>query len=115
MRDLTVIAWPAHEATAQAARLLRQVGFQVSCSFDLQTTRAFQSGCGCPHHSTDSCDCHYSVLLVQPPDQLPLTVLVHGRDGLTWIGLAEEQTPDGSSHASRQVAQILESPHSWFR
>jgi hypothetical protein len=113
MRDLTVIAWPGSEATTQAVRLLREAGFQVSCSFDLQTTRAFQSGCDCPHHGADCCDCQYAVLQIQPPGQLPLTLLVHGRDGLTWFALADEQMPDSSLSASEQVAQIIQSPHSW--
>jgi hypothetical protein len=108
MQDLTVITQPGSEATVQAIHLLQQAGFQVSCSFDLRATRAFQGGCSCPHHDTVLCDCQYAILLVQLPGESPLTLLVHSRDGFTWLSLVDDQALDTNPQTAVQVAQLVQ-------
>src|SRR5512142_422481 len=61
---------------------------QVIQSFDLQATRAVHAGCSCPHHGTDQCTCQLIVLLVYEGQNLPVTLVLEGRDGRTWVSLA---------------------------
>jgi hypothetical protein len=108
MRDLTVIAQSGAEVVNQAVRQLQRAGFDVRRSFDLQTTRAFQSGCSCPHHGTALCNCQYAVLLVQSPDGSLLTLLAHGRDGLTWFSLADDPEANASGLMVEEVKRLLQ-------
>jgi hypothetical protein len=108
MRDLTVIAQSGAEVVNQAVRQLQRAGFDVRRSFDLQTTRAFQSGCSCPHHGTALCDCQYAVLLVQSPDGSLLTLLAHGRDGLTWFSLADDPGQNASGLMVEEIERLLQ-------
>jgi hypothetical protein len=90
MVELSVTSGSGDETTAAAASLLEAAGLEVTRSFDLHATRAFAGGCGCPHHGTAVCDCHYAVLLVRAPGTAPLVLLAHGRDGVTWFSLAPD-------------------------
>ena len=70
--------------------LLREAGYRVHRSFDLRSAlAATPSACGCPHHGTAACDCQYAVLLVYPGQGTPITLVVHGRDGRSWLLFAE--------------------------
>jgi hypothetical protein len=60
---------------------------QVTRSFDLQATRAVHAGCSCPHHGTEKCTCQLIVLLVYERQNPPLTLVLEGRDGQTWVSL----------------------------
>ncbi len=60
---------------------------QVTRSFDLQATRAVHTGCSCPHHGTGKCTCQLIVLLVYERQNPPLTLVLEGRDGQTWVSL----------------------------
>ena len=61
---------------------------QVTRSFDLQATRAVHAGCTCPHHGIDQCTCQLIVLLLYERQDPPLTLVLEGRDGQTWVSLA---------------------------
>ncbi len=60
---------------------------QVTRSFDLQATRAVHAGCSCPHHGTKKCTCQLIVVLVYERQNPPLTLVLEGRDGQTWVSL----------------------------
>lgn len=56
----------------------------------MRTTRLAGSGCTCPYHGTDLCDCQMVVLLVyQEWMGAPATVVLRGYQGQTWAILAE--------------------------
>ena len=60
---------------------------QVTRSFDLQATRAVHAGCSCPHHGTEKCTCQLIVLLVYERQNPPITLVLEGRDGQTWVSV----------------------------
>jgi hypothetical protein len=66
---------------------IRVAGLQVVPSFDLQVAISPHSHCSCPHHGTDLCDCQMIVLLVYSQDDHPVSLVAHGKDGKTHIGL----------------------------
>jgi hypothetical protein len=79
------------EETNQVVDLLTQDlsrdEIQVTRSFDLQATRAVHVGCSCPHHGTDQCTCQLIVLLIYERQNPPITLVLEGRDGQTWVSL----------------------------
>jgi hypothetical protein len=78
---------PCNDIVVKLTALLQEAQFRVERSFDLQSARI--AGCTCPHHGTDQCDCQYIVLLVYDDTPAPLTLVVHGHDGWSWITLAD--------------------------
>lgn len=67
---------------------LTSAGFHVVETFDLQVARLAHPDCPCPHHGTDDCDCQMVVLLVYGKQDDPATLVIHGKDGKTWLSLA---------------------------
>ena len=93
------MAWQLaiHESgTASTLRIidmLSQAGYRVQQSFDLGSALEFAlPDCGCPHHGTAACDCHYAILLVYTDRGHPITLVIHGRDGYAWLVFAEHPT-----------------------
>jgi hypothetical protein len=95
---------PSKEAMRWIAEALALADLQVETSFDLRMARAAHTECACPHHGTAACDCQMVVLLVYGTDACPATVVVHGRDGRTYLSLAD--TP-GQRPSSRLTATIV--------
>lgn len=103
----------ADKAILQITQMLTRVGLQVLQSFDLQTTRAGQIRCRCPHHDSDQCDCQMVVLLIYGLDATPSTLVAHGHDGKTYLSLVDApgQRPEsGLSDLIRQ--ELLAKAHS---
>ncbi len=87
---------PCPEAVATVTQMLTTAGFRVLQTFDFQTARAAHTGCTCPQHGTQDCDCQMVVLLVySPADLQPASLVAHGHDGQTWLSLVDtpEQRP----------------------
>lgn len=63
---------------------------------DWQAALAIPTGCACPQHGTDRCDCQMVVMLVYGAANSPATLVAHGHDGCTWMSLVDspEQRPD---------------------
>jgi hypothetical protein len=89
---LKTLSGDSQAAIAQTSESLRSVGLQVKRSFDLQIARAAHLDCVCPHHGTDQCDCQMVIMLVYGQEELPITLVLHGRDNQTQVALVE--TPD---------------------
>jgi len=62
---------------------LAQAGLRAVQTFDLQSARHALSECPCPHHGTAECDCQMVVLLVYGKAEEPLTLILHGNQGIT--------------------------------
>ncbi|GEM_PF-514678 len=67
---------------------LKRAGFRVVQTFDLQVARLAHPDCPCPHHGATDCNCQMIVLLIYQKKIGPVTLVVHGQDGKTWISLA---------------------------
>ncbi len=68
---------------------LNMAGCQVIRSFDLQEARKAHSDCACPHHGDDQCSCQMIFLLVYFPNDVPMTISLHGHDGATFASWDE--------------------------
>jgi len=56
-------------------------------TFDLRDARLGFDDCPCPHHDTSQCDCQMIILLVYGGQAEPITLILHGSDGRTWLSL----------------------------
>ncbi|HSG14722.1 MAG TPA: hypothetical protein VLE70_00190 [Anaerolineae bacterium] len=89
MAQLLALECSSEEAVRWATETLASADLQVATSFDLRTARAAHTECACPHHGTAACDCQMVVLLVYGRDAGPATLVLHGRDGRTYLSLAD--------------------------
>lgn len=87
MVQLLTLKGPTEEAVRRITETLVGADLQVATSFDLRLAVAAHPLCPCPHHGTATCDCQMVVLLVYGPDACPATLVVHGRDGCTYLSL----------------------------
>ena len=69
--------------------LLERLGLQALPSFDLCTVRSAPTGCACPYHGTEQCDCQMVVLLLYGAGEDPVTLVVHGHNGKTSLSLVD--------------------------
>ena len=67
---------------------LMQAGLQVSQSFDLRSVHDAFTACAC-EHKADTCDCDMAILLVYGSVSRPATIMVHSRNGRTWLSLVD--------------------------
>jgi hypothetical protein len=104
MAQLLTLEYPSGEAVQWITQALSQADLQVATSFDLRTARAAHTDCACPHHGTALCDCQMVILLVYGTEACPATLVVHGRDGRTYLSLAD--TP-GQRPPPRLTATIF--------
>ncbi len=84
---LAVLPEDTHPVVDLLTQALSTEEIQVTRSFDLQATRAVHVGCSCPHHGTDQCTCQLIVLLVYERQNPPMTLVLEGRDGQTWVSV----------------------------
>lgn len=77
---------------------LTRAGFRVVQTFDLQVARLAHPDCTCPNHGTKDCNCQMVVLLVYQKKGDPLTLVIHGQEGKSWLSLA---SPDGKRISQR--------------
>src|SRR5215207_199870 len=73
-------------------------------TFDLHIARAALHDCDCPQHGTDQCDCQMIVLLVYGSTTEPITLILHGNNGQTWLSI-----PNGTASNATLVSQIQNS------
>ena len=78
------------DQTLQKTRTkLSHVGLSAVQTFNLNTARLGPHNCCCPNHGTQACDCQMIVLLVYGEAAEPVTLILHGNDGKTWISIAD--------------------------
>jgi hypothetical protein len=87
---------------------LREADLQVVQSFDLQTARSAHTQCTCPHHGSDECNCQMIVLLVYGNDQSPLTLVAHGKDNLTHVGLINDSPAKDTFWLESILGKVIE-------
>ena len=81
------------EATLQwiQEQLLR-AGLRPVQTFDLRAARTGLPDCPCPNHGMNECDCQMVVMLVYGKAEGPVTLILHGNDGKTWLSLGNNFT-----------------------
>lgn len=77
-------------------------------TFDLHTARLALHDCPCPNHGTDECDCQMMVVLVYGKTGEPVTLILHGNDGLTWLSIADNPRQRSDTKLSTEIKQALE-------
>ncbi len=70
---------------ASLKEALTAEGLLVVQSFDLHSARMLHADCTCPNHGTDQCTCELVVLLVYRSVGGPITIVLDGRDGNTFV------------------------------
>jgi hypothetical protein len=87
--QVTVYA-PWRPLLSALSQRLASRGFEQRETFNLQQARrALRAGetVHCPHHGADVCTCQYLVLRVGRPGQNGSTIVMHGNDRVTRVGL----------------------------
>ncbi len=90
---------------------LTGAGFRVVQTFDLQVARLVHPDCSCPHHGTDECNCQMIVLLVYDKQDDPVTLVIHGQDGKTWLSLATPMRTRSRQSLESSVRNMLVPRH----
>ena len=94
-----VQAWVNHKLTS--------AGFRVVQTFDLQVARLAHSDCPCPYHGTADCNCQMVVLLIYGKQDDPVTLVIHGQDGRTWLSLAHPTGQRTNQHLESTIRCVL--------
>ncbi len=80
---------PCDEASQWTKKQLLQADLRPIQTFDLHTARIGLHDYPCPNHGTNECDCQMVVLLVYGNASEPVTLILHGNDGQTWLSIVE--------------------------
>ncbi len=95
------------QVQAWVNRQLTYAGFRVAQTFDLQVARLAHPDCPCPHHGTGNCDCQMLVLLIYQKKGNPVTLVLHGQDGRTWLSLVNPTGQRANPHLEATIRRIL--------
>lgn len=104
---------PSDEVIPWLKGQLGQVGLRVMQTFDLQLTSSLKMGdCPCPHHGTDQCDCQLIVLLIYGKEGSPVSLILHGNDGQTWVSMVDHPGQRADTRTVIAIQHALEIPAS---
>jgi hypothetical protein len=95
------------ETLQWARKQLSQAHLHAVQTFDLNAARLGLPDCSCPSHGTGACDCQMVVLLVYGTAQEPVTLILHGSDGQTWLSMVDGQG-QADSKLRNTIQQTLE-------
>ncbi len=100
---------PYDEVLPWLKQQLSRAGLRVVQTFDLRVTSPLKLGyCSCPHHGTDQCDCQLIVLLIYGKEERPVTLILHGNDGQTWLSLIDRPGQQADAKTVIAIQQALE-------
>ena len=83
-------------------------GLKVLQTFELHDVLLGSEFCPCPNHETEKCDCEMVVLLVYGSQPEPVTIVLHGSDGETWVSLADGAEQMSNESTVTAVKRALE-------
>ena len=102
---------PYNDVLPWLKQQLSGAGLRVMQTFDLRLTNSLKLGeCACPHHGTEHCDCQMVVLLVYSSAPEPVSLMLHGNDGQTWLSLVDQPGQHADTKIVRAIHQALEIP-----
>ena len=99
---------PCEETLRWSREQLTRAGLRPVQTFDLHAARVASHDCPCPNHGTNECDCQMVVLLVYGKADEPMTLILHGNDGQTWLSLADVPQQRSDAKLSVEIKQALE-------
>ena len=99
---------PCDEVLQWAKGQLTLAGLRPVQTFDLHTARVGLHDCSCPKHGSAECDCQMVVVLVYGQVNEPVTIILHGNDGQTWLSMAEDPTQNPDTGLRNAIHQALE-------
>lgn len=102
------VTQPCGETLQWTNKQLRKAGLRPVQTFDLNAARTGLHECACPHHGTEACDCQMVILLVYGDAPEPLTLILHGNNGQTWLSIADNPRPGFDAKLSAEIKQALE-------
>jgi hypothetical protein len=105
-----VLEQSCEETISWVTQRLEDIGFRVMVTFDLRIARISHTDCPCPHHGTEQCNCQLNVLLVYKAGSNPVTLLVHGHDGSTWLSLVNTPQQPVDPRLEAQIRKNLSIP-----
>jgi hypothetical protein len=92
---LLTIKASSYVVVDQLTNVFKESGLQVIQSFDLQTAISAYSGCHCPHHGSEKCDCQMIMLILYREEDEPIRLVAHGKDGTTHLGVIDNPQRKG--------------------
>jgi hypothetical protein len=97
------------ETLKWAQMQLSRAGLRAMQTFDLHSARHHSlEGCPCPNHGTNACDCQMVVMLVYGETTEPVTLILHGNDGKTWISFAANFSQRIDAKLQARIGEILQ-------
>ncbi len=87
---------------------LAAANLRVVQTFDLTTARQALGECPCSHHGTEECDCQMVVLLVYANGTPPITLILHGKDGQSWLSLVEHPGQQSDNETVKIIQMSLQ-------
>ncbi len=112
MNSLLLLNCSCDAALRWTKEHLAQAGLRTMQTFDLQSVRHAPGDCSCPHHGTAECDCQMAVLLVYGERGEPVTLILHGNDGQTWLSTADEPNQRVDPTLLAEIKHALDAPGS---
>ena len=101
------VAQPCNQVLSWACEQLTRAGLCTVQTFNLHAVLAGAHECSCPNHGTSECDCQMIILLVYGKAEAPLTLILHGNDGQTWLSLAETPISGANGGLGKSIRQAL--------
>ena len=97
------------QALQRTKTQLFEAGLSAVQTFNLNTARLGLHNCCCPNHGTEACACLMIVLLVYGDVAEPVTLILHGNNGQTWVSVADSASQRGDPKLVTRIRRVLES------
>lgn len=88
---------------------LSEAGLRALQTFDLNNACHSSPGGSCPQHGQTACDCQMVVLLIYGDASEPVTLILHGNDGQTWLSFETISRQDVDSTLRCSIERALQS------
>jgi len=99
---------PCDVAMQWTKKQITRAGLRPVQTFDLHTARLALHDCPCPNHGAEDCDCQMVILLVYGNTHEPVTLILHGNDGQTWLSFADGPRQGADSKLITLIRQALD-------
>jgi len=95
------------ETLQWAKEQLSQASLHAVQTFDLHTARIGLHDCPCPNHGTTECDCQMVIMLVYEKSEEPVTLILHGNNGQTWLSIVDSPRQRSDTKLVNAIQQAL--------
>lgn len=85
----TSINCPYKEVLLQVKQQLSEAGLRVLQTFELVNAHMDPADCPGRHDGTDECDCQIGVFLIYGEPAEPVSLILHGNDGQSWLSFLD--------------------------